>query len=349
MVKTAKKASKATVLLTWAPPKKEMAMVKAGLPKGTTILSTRKRPELSPYETNYDDVVDLVPKADVIIAKMIPDGLWEKATRLKCFCSLNAGVQDLPLALFKERGIRVANARGGNATHVAEQAMMLVLALAKKLVVKHENMEKAKWVPFWLPENLGIQLVGRTMTIVGYGSVGQAVARLAKAFEMRVIGVRRHPEKGGEHADAMYGIPDMHKALGEADVVVLSTPLTKLSTGFIDAAAIAAMKPTALLVNMARAHLVQELPLYEALTQGRLGGFASDVWWFYLDSYPPSYHFPSPSRTNLHHLPNVICSPDQATRVPEDRPRMLGMAVENARAFLEGKRMPKEIGYELGY
>ena len=352
MAKAAKKSArpaKTTVLLTWAPPKNEMAMVKARLPKGLTILTTRQRPELSPYETNYEDVADLVPKADLIIAKMMPDGLWEKATRMKCLCTLNAGVQDLPLPLFKERGVRVANARGGNAIDVAEQAMMLVLALAKRLVVKHENMEKARWVPFWAPENLGIQLVGRTMTIVGYGSIGQSVAKLAKAFDRRVSGVRQHPEKGGEHADAMYGIPDMHKALGLADVVVLSTPLTKLSTGFIDEAAIAAMKPTALLVNVARAHLVPELPLYQALTSGRLGGYASDVWWFYEDSYPPSYHFPSPSRTNLQHLPNVICSPDQAARTPEDRPRMLGMALDNARAYLDGKPMPQEIGYELGY
>lgn len=351
MARTSKKAGVAsrTVLLTWFPPRRELAKVKAGLPSGTLVLTPKPRRVVSPYEVAFADVVDLVPSADVIVGQVVPEGLWQKAERLRAVVWLHAGVQELPFAWLKQRGVRVANTRGANASAVAEQTMTLVLALAKKLVVKHENVVKARWTPFWKPENLGTLLEGKTMTVVGFGGIGERVARIAKAFDMRVVAVRRHPEKGAAGADAVFGTGELHRALAEADVAVIATPLTRETEGFIDRAALAAMKPTALLVNVARGNLVQEYPLYQALTQGRLGGFAADVWWHYANAIPATYHFATPSRTNLQHLPNVVCSGDHAARVPEVRARVLAMAIESAAAFLEGRPMPREIDLDLGY
>jgi len=114
--------------------------------------------------------------------------------------------------------------------------------------------------------------------VVGLGQIGSAVAKRAKGFDMRVLAVRRHPERGGStHVDAVHGPGDLHRVLGQADVVVLATPITPETTAMIDDAALAAMRPTASLINVARGNLVLERALYAALTEGRLAGYAADV------------------------------------------------------------------------
>ena len=193
-------------------------------------------------------------------------------------------------------------------------------------------------------------LEGKNMAIVGLGTIGTKIAKRAKAFDMRVVGLRRHPEKGGsDDVDALYGPKNLHTMLGQGDIIVIVTPLTEETTGFIDDAAIAAMKPNALLINIGRGNLIQEHPLYRALADGRLGGFASDVLWHYINAIPSTYHFPTPSRTNMQHLPNVVCTGDQASRVPETRGRMIRMAIESAAAFIRGEPMPRSVNLDLGY
>ena len=117
--------------------------------------------------------------------------------------------------------------------------------------------------------------------------IGTGIAKRAKAFDMRVVGVRRHPALAGEHVDQVLGSDALHEALALADFAVLATPITTETEGFIDAAALACMKPSAMLINIARGNIVQEAPLYEALTSNRLAGYAADVWWTYTDTFPP--------------------------------------------------------------
>ena len=338
------------VLLTWFPPADELEQIRAGMPKGTEVVAPKPRPVLSPYEATAADIEDHIGDADVIIGQVMPAGSWDKAKKLKALVWLHTGVQEMPFQLLKQRGIQLANTKGANDIPVAEHAFCLLMTLAKKLIVRHENVLEARWTPFWEPENQGMLLEGRTMAILGLGTIGTKIAKRAKAFGMRVVGLRRHPEKGGsEFVDALYGPKDMHKMLGQGDIIVVVTPLTEETTGFIDDAAIRAMKPTALLINIGRGNLIQEHPLYVALMEKRLGGFASDVWWHYINAIPTTYHFATPSRTNLQHLPNVVCTGDQASRVPETRGRMIQMGIESAAAFIRGEPMPRSVNLDLGY
>jgi phosphoglycerate dehydrogenase-like enzyme len=338
------------VLLTWYARADELRTVQAALPAGTSVVAPAERPHLSRFETNHEDLAKDAADADAMMGWVLPPGILDAATRLRALVWLHAGCDELDFGALKHRGVQVANARGANAIAVAEHALALMLGLAKKLLLKHQAVLEARWTPGWEPQHAGVLLEGKTLAVVGLGQIGSAVARRAKGFDMRVLGVRRHPERGGApDVDSVFGPRDLNRVLGEADVVVLAVPITRETRAMIDDAALAAMKPTALLVNVARGNLVLERPLHAALTEGRLAGYAADVWWHYEHALPATYHFPIPSRTGVQRLPNVLATGNQASHTPEIRARCLAMGTESLAAFVRGEPMPRTIDLDLGY
>lgn len=340
------------LLLTWYATEAEVARVRNALPKGWQVWAPAVRPHLSRLEVDYEDVAEAARDADVVMGWVVPDGVFDLAGRLKCLVWLHGGCDDLDLAMLKRRGIRVANIRGANAISSAEHTFALMLAIAKRLVVKHRALLDSHWEPYGAsrPEYEAVILEGKTLGVIGYGMIGSAVGRRAKAFDMRVLGVRRHPERGGVAADAIFGPKDILRVLAEADFVVLSAPLTKETHGFIDDAAFRAIKPSAFLVNIGRGNLVRERPLHAALTEGRLAGYASDVWWHYVHALPPTYGLPIPSRTGLQRLPNVIGTLGQAgVAVPGVIEKSIDYGAESAAAFAQGEPMPRAVDLDLGY
>lgn len=338
------------VLLTWFATEAEIQRVRRALPAGTEVVAPATRDVISPFEVTYADVADLAADADVIIGRVVPPGIWDKAEKLKCLVWMHAGCDELDFAMLKRRGIRVANNRGANASAVAEHAIALLLAVAKKLIVKHRQVLEARWAPFWTADNMSVLLEGKTLAVIGLGQIGMGIAKRARPFGVRILGVRRHPEKGGDaFVDAVLGPKDLRKALRQADFTVLAAPLTAETRGLIGEREISAMKRGAILVNIARGNLIEEFPLYRALRKGRLGGYGGDVWWHYVNTIPTTYHFPTPSRTNLQHLPNVVCTGDQAARVAEVLDRHVAWAAENAAAFIQGRPMARAVDLDLGY
>jgi phosphoglycerate dehydrogenase-like enzyme len=338
------------VVLTWYARDDEVRQIRDGLPAGTTVFAPAERPHLSRFETTYEDLAPQAAEADAMMGWVLPPGVLDEAGRLRALVWLHAGCDELDFAALKKRGIQVANARGANAIAVAEHAMALLLGLAKRLLLKHQAVLEARWTPGWDSRYSGVLLEGKTLVVVGLGEIGCAVAKRAKGFDMRVLAVRRHPERGGSpHVDAVYGPPDLHRVLREATFVVLATPITRETTAMIDDAALAAMPPTACLINIARGNLVVERALYAALTEGRLGGFATDVWWHYTNALPATYHFPIPSRTGVQRLPNVLATGNQASHTPEIRARCLAMGLGSLAAFARGEAMPRTIDLDLGY
>ena len=339
-------------VLTFFATDAELERVRGKLPNHARVFAPKSRPTLSRLECSLRDLGDELADADAIMGWVMPTGGFGRAKSLKALIWLHAGCDELDFAMLKQRGIQLANVRGANAISVAEQAMALLLAVAKRIVVNHNSVLQAHWEPQdrLRPEHRGMMLEGKTLAVIGLGSIGTAIAKRARGFDMRVIGIRRHPEKGGEHVDAVYGMQDLHKVLREADFVMLATPITEETTGFMDANAIAAMKPTAVLVNVARGNLVQEMPLYEALKAGRLAGFASEVWWHYTNSLPATYHYPIPSRTGLQRLPTVVASGNRAgVASPGIIDRVIDIGTENLAAFFRGEPMPRAIDLDLGY
>jgi phosphoglycerate dehydrogenase-like enzyme len=339
----------ANVMLTWYARADEIARVKASLPRGTVVFAPKTKPHLSRFEVGYDDLIKAAPKADAIMGWVVPPGIWAAAKNLKALAWLHAGCDELDFAMLKRRGIKVANIRGGNGIAVAEHAMALLMGIAKRLAQRHQWVQEAKWQPFWQPEAIGTLLEGKTLAVIGLGQIGSAVARRAKAFDMHVIGVRRHMKLGGSYVDEVYGPEKLHTVLKRADFVLLSAPLTGETLHMIDAKALAAMKPTAFLVNIARGNMIVEQALYEALTKKRLAGYAADVWWNYTNSFPATYHYPVVSRTGLHRLPNVLCSGDQASNADGMTEREIVMGTESLAAFFARKPMPREVDLDLGY
>jgi phosphoglycerate dehydrogenase-like enzyme len=155
-------------------------------------------------------------------------------------------------------------------------------------------------VPLWS------ELAGKTLGIVGYGRIGQAVARRALAFDMEVMAIRRDAGRPDPHGLAYLRGPEaLDDVLTRADVLALTLTLTPDTRGLIDARALALMKPTAVLINVARGEVVDEDALYEALSGGALAGAALDVWYRYPQGSTPTL----PGHRPFHTLPNVLMTP----------------------------------------
>ena len=226
-----------------------------------------------------DTLMRRVGDADVLVIS----GLWQNhlldhATRLRFIQSIGAGTDQFPREELARRGIRLASARGVNARAVAEHAMALMLALSRRLPEARDNQSRRVWRGMigdlcQREDELG----GKTLLVVGLGDIGGRLAQLAKAFDMHVIGLRRHPALGRGVADAVLPMDALNAVLPDADFVALACPLTAETENLIDAEALNRMKPGAHLVNVARGRVVDEAALIEALETRRIAGAAIDV------------------------------------------------------------------------
>lgn len=253
---------------------------------------------------NVADLARCIPEADVLVVS----GLWRNelldvAPKLKFVQSISAGINQYDPDRFRAKGVRLASAQGVNEVAVAEHAMALVLALRRHLHTGRDNQSRQHWRPmiadFGARED---ELRGKTMLIVGFGRIGQRLARLASAFEMRVIGLRRTPTRDPSPAHEVHTIADLPAKLPQADVVVLTCPLTPETKGLIGAKALSLMKPSALLVNVARGAVVDEVALIAALQEGRIRAAGIDV----------TVEEPLPASSPLWRMEQVLLTPHTA-------------------------------------
>jgi phosphoglycerate dehydrogenase-like enzyme len=282
-----------------------------------------------------EDLARALPEADVLAVSMMwKNELGPTAGRLKLIQSISAGTDQYDKALLRQRGIRLASAAGVNAQAVAEHAMALILALARRLPEARDNQHARRWRGM-----IGDiaqredQLTGKTLLVVGMGRIGSRLARLAKAFDMRVIGIRRDPARPADGADALAGMSRLHELLAQADIVALACPLTPETERLIDAAALGHMKPSAHLVNVARGRVVDEPALIAALQANRIEAAALDV----------TVEEPLPPASPLWSMPNVVITPHSAgeTRAYEDG--VLDILVENLEHLWRGEPLRNEV------
>jgi D-2-hydroxyacid dehydrogenase (NADP+) len=218
-------------------------------------------------------------EADVLVIS----GLWQErlldgAKKLRFIQAIGAGTDQFQRDELAKRGIRLASARGVNCRAVAEHAMALILALSRRLPEARDNQTRRLWRGMigdlsQREDELG----AKTLLVVGLGQIGGRLAKLAKAFDMRVVGLRRDPAKGRDAADAVHGMSELKSLLPEADFVALTCPLTEETENLLDAEAIAEMKPSAYLMNVARGRVIDEAALIEALAARRIAGAGIDV------------------------------------------------------------------------
>jgi phosphoglycerate dehydrogenase-like enzyme len=270
-----------------------------------------------------------LPEADVLVVSM----MWNNelagiATRLKFIQSISAGTDQYDRDVLRARGVRLASAAGVNAFAVAEHAMALMLALSRRLPEARDNQRARNWrgmiSQIAARED---QLTGKTILIVGLGRIGARLAKLAKAFDMRVIATKHDPGTGGGDADAVYGQERLRELLGEADIDALTCPLTPETENLIDARALAAMRPTAHLINVARGRVVDEAALVAALEQGRIAAAGLDV----------TREEPLPAGSALWSMPNVLLTPHTAGETQRYEDAVIDILLENLERLWRGE------------
>jgi phosphoglycerate dehydrogenase-like enzyme len=267
--------------------------------------------------------------ADVLVVS----GFWQNdllvhAPRLRFVQSISAGVNQYAQEAFRARGVRLASARGVNERAVAEHAMALMLGLKRQLHIARDNQARRHWRGMATdPADREDELSGKTLLIVGLGLIGTRLAHLAKAVDMRVIGIRRDPAAGGGPADAVHGTDRLPDLLPEADVVALTCALTPETTGLIGREALARMKPSAMLVNVARGAVVDEPALFEALQSGRIAAAGLDV----------TAEEPLPASSPLWGMKNVLLTPHTAGETLAYEERVIDLLIENLERLWRGE------------
>jgi phosphoglycerate dehydrogenase-like enzyme len=250
-----------------------------------------------------------------------------KAPRLRWIQTTSTGVgQSIARAGLQDSDILVTTARGVHARPLAEFVFMALLAHFRGLGHLQAEQRAHRWERYCAEE-----VAGKTLVIVGAGDLARGSAQIAKALEMHVVAVARDAGKPRAHG-ALFDevVPDtaLHAALGRADAVLLTMPHTPETERMMDAAAIAAMKPGAAFVNIARGQVVDEAALIAALRSGQIGFAALDV----------AEVEPLPPDSPLWDLPNVLISPHSASTVPSENARIVGIFEHNLRCWVDGRQ-----------
>ncbi len=301
-------------------------------------LPTALRPGQSwpPLRAPGQSLDQLLAGAEVILsARRLPKDVARRSPRLRWVQSPLAGVDWLKdTDLWGREDILLTSASGINARPVAEYTFMAIMALSKDVRRIFRSQEQRTWDRFE-----PAQLHGKTIGIVGYGAIGREVARIAQAFGMRVIAVKRRVTSGEGLPDWVWPVDRLPRLLAEADYVVLSVPGATQTRGMIGPREIATMKSSAVLVNVSRGDVVDEEALTDALRRELLAGAALDVF----------RTEPLPKDSPLWTMPNVLVSGHLAGLFANYDSSLLDLFTENLRLYLEGRPLRNVVDRAAGY
>ena len=308
------------------------------------VMNALAAPLIQPYLPDWvdarffrhtDELLVMAPEAEIgwfdLDDKAVMAEAITRATKLKWLTSIYAGIDGLPLTLMAERGVVMANGVGINAVTIAEYVVMGMLNVAKG----YREVVRAQERHEWLNDSPGkIELGGSNALILGYGEIGQRVDRMLTAFDVDVVKVRRSAGEG-------VLTPDQWRArLGEFDWVILAVPATAETDGMMGAAELAGMKPSAVLVNIARGSVVDQDALVTALTEKRIGGA-------FLDVTTPE---PLPAGHPLWSMPNVHVTMHLSGRAQSQMFQRSGARfLENLARYKRGEPLSPQVDFALGY
>lgn len=248
-----------------------------------------------------------------------PTSAAGRAGGVRWIHTLAAGVDSLPFDLLRRTDVVVTNSRGLYADALGEFAIAAMLWFAKDLRRMIRNQDRERWEPYTVE-----RLEGRTVGIIGYGGVGEAAGRRAAALGMRILPVRRRQELGE---------PTIDEVISQSDYLLLCTPLTPGTFRLLSRERIAAMKPTAVLINLGRGATVDEEALIEALRKRRIRGAALDVYEVE----------PLPAGHPLWQLDNVLISPHTADHTDDAHFRAMQFFLENLKRFRAGESLQNVV------
>lgn len=273
--------------------------------------------------TDRDELEACVGDVEALLCQRPPKKLLARAEKIKWIMTIGAGVDTvLPNPDLREECI-ITNARGVHIPQIPEFVLGMILALGLRLPEHFRNQANSAW-----QMRMRRIMANQTVGVVGLGTIGREIARMANSIGMRVIGTKKNPEPV-PHVEKVYGPDELHGMLSEADFVVLIAALTPETRGMIGKPELEAMKPDAYLINVARGAMVVEADLIEALRKGTIAGAALDV--FETEPLPPE--------NPLWKMENVIITPHIAGARPDYLHAVSEIFCRNLTRYLSGEPM----------
>ena len=264
-----------------------------------------------PCEIVTGDEAEILPAladADVLVSMGFSKAMADAGGRLRLIQVPGAGLDRIDRSALKP-GMLLANAYG-HEVGIAEYVIGTMLALTRNLQSLDARLRNGEWDSQWAigapAPPLWPELAGKTLGILGFGHIGEAIARRARAFDMKVVAIRRQAQPHPPDGVSFVGGPErLEEVLRASDYLAITLSLSSETRGLLDERRLGLMRPTAWLINVARAEIVDETALYRALSTGALAGAALDVWWRYPTAAGPLL----PSTQPFHQLPNVTMTP----------------------------------------
>lgn len=284
--------------------------------------------DYTPYEK--DVIVERALGAEVVFTNKVPfrREVLAALPNLKLIAVLATGYNIIDLAVAADRKVTVCNVPGYATLSTAQHTLALLLELTNQVALHAASVRAGEWVRsrhfcYWKADIR--ELAGKTVGLVGFGSIGRKVGEILSALGMKVLAYQRNPRNPPNWPG--FGFADLPELFRRADVISLHCPATPENQHFVNAALLETVKPTALLINTARGSLIDEKALAAALNEGQLAGAALDV----LETEPMREDHP------LRLAPNCLITPHNAWASQEARQRLLSITFQNVRHFLEGE------------
>ncbi len=290
------------------------------------------------YNTNKAEALKLIPEAEILITWGAPvnNGLFNEIDdfNFKWLFSLSVGVDKLPFDRLIKKGTTVSNIKGVLNSNIAEQALGVMISFSRNLKKSLINQKNKYWQkPLEVNE-----LIGKTLCIIGTGSIGSDIAKRAKAFDMNIIGVDLFPREV-PNFDKVYPMDRLHQVLSTADYCIAMTPLTKETYHMIGEKEFNAMKDTCIFMNFSRGDVVDEQALISALKENKIAGAGLDV-----------FHIEPLNKENpLWDMENVIITPHCAGDSPLVLERAMKLFADSLILYRNGQQIPNIVDLTRGY
>lgn len=299
----------------------------------TQILAVDPRVRVTLAAAQSQGAAD-ISAAEVMVGWKIPREAIQRATGLRWIHSTAAGVDEILYPEVYEREF-VITASNGIHLPLIEHVFAFILAFERRLHIAMRQQLQRRWER---TRTLGGEVAGKTLGILGLGTIGREIARKAQAFDLRVIGTKRTPAPipGVENVLAPEGLPEV---LSQSDIVVVALPLTAHTRGLMGEREFRMMKPTALFINIGRGPIVQEAALVRALREGWIAGAGLDVF----------EREPLPADNALYDFENVMITPHVSGASPRYMDRAVPLFCDNLKRYLRGEPLLNVVDKERGY
>jgi len=289
--------------------------------------------------TSYDALAAELPDADIFVGFTLQPDQLAVAQKLKWIHVTAAGVSQLMRPDVRERNITITNSRGIHAIPMAEHTLGLLISLARKFPAAHRFQAKQQWSQQEILDLGPTELRGATLLIVGFGAIGSEVARLAKAFGMKVWAVTRTGRADPLLAERVFPAADLDRALADVDYVVLAAPETPGTHHMIGEAQLDTMKRSSYLINVARGSLIDEAALIKALQNKTIAGAALDV----------AAVEPLPPEDPLWRQENLMITPHTSSVSNQLWPRQTKLLLGNLQRWFDGRELLNLVELGRGY